>query len=71
MNGEISLFGVFVPSLLLLAIAAGVLTGIVTRLLSVVGAYRLFAYRPLVDVAIYIFLLGALALVFAAPGTSL
>jgi hypothetical protein len=62
MTGEISLGGVYVPTILLLAIAALLLTGLATRLLGFVGVYRLVAYRPLVDVALFILILGLLSL---------
>lgn len=62
MIGEISLGGVYLPVILLLAIAALVVTGIVTRLLNLIGAYRVVAYRPLVDLALYVLILGLLAL---------
>ncbi len=68
MIGEISIFGVFVPSLLLLNLLALVLTGIATALLQLVGFYRIIAYRPLVDLALFIFLLGLLVLVSAPFG---
>jgi len=55
MTGEISIGGVYLPSILLLAVAAVILTGIATRLLA-------FAYRPLVDLALFILILGLLAL---------
>lgn len=62
MTGEISIGGVYLPSILLLAVAALILTGIVSRLLNLVGAYRVIAYRPLVDLALFVLLLGLLAL---------
>lgn len=71
MTGEISLFGVFMPGLLLLAIAASALTALVSRLLAMFGLYRIFAYRPLVDVAVYFLILGGLVLAFAPPGVAL
>jgi hypothetical protein len=71
MTGEVSLFGVYVPGLLLLAIAAAVLTALASRLVGFFGLYRAFAYRPLVDVAIYILILGGLVLAFAPPGVAL
>ena len=40
MTGEISIGGVYLPSILLLAVAAVILTGIATRLLAFAGAYR-------------------------------
>ncbi|MFW2851376.1 DUF1656 domain-containing protein [Sphingomonas sp. TX0543] len=64
MSGEISIAGVYMPGLLLLAIAALVLTAVLTRLLGLIGAYRLIAYRPLVDVALYVIVLGLLVILF-------
>ncbi|MFT3978717.1 MAG: DUF1656 domain-containing protein [Sphingomonas bacterium] len=69
MGGEVSLGGVYMPGLLLLAIVALLLTAVLTRLLGLIGAYRLFAYRPLVDVAIYVIMLGALVLLFASDAS--
>jgi len=68
MIGEISIFGVFVPSLLLLTVLALALTGIFTAVLQIVGFYRIIAYRPLVDLALFIFLLGLLVLISAPFG---
>lgn len=62
MTGELSIGGVYLPSILLLAVAALVLTGVVTRILSAFGAYRFVAYRPLVDLALFFLLLGLLSL---------
>ena len=62
MTGEISIGGVFLPSILLLAVAALILTAIATRLLAVAGLYRVVTYRPLVDLALFILILGLLAL---------
>lgn len=71
MNGEVSLFGVYVPGLLLLAVAAAVLTALVSRVFALLSLYRVFAYRALVDVAVYILILGGLVLAFAPPGVAL
>ncbi|KQO06788.1 MULTISPECIES: DUF1656 domain-containing protein [Sphingomonas] len=62
MTGEISIGGVFLPSILLLAVAAVLLTGLATRLLAFAGFYRVVTYRPLVDLALFILILGLLAL---------
>ncbi|MEG3175076.1 DUF1656 domain-containing protein [Sphingomonas sp. RB3P16] len=62
MIGEVSIAGVYLPTILLLAVAALVLTGIATRLLALVGFYRLVAYRPLVDLALFFLILGLLSL---------
>jgi hypothetical protein len=62
MTGEISIGGVYLPTILLLAIAALLLTGMATRLFAYVGVYRLVAYRPLVDLAMFILILALLSL---------
>ena len=67
MIGEISIGGVYLPPVLLLGVLAAVLTGIATRAFGYVGAYRLVAYRPLVDLALFILILGLLSLL---TGTS-
>ncbi|WP_157217079.1 DUF1656 domain-containing protein [Flavisphingomonas formosensis] len=68
MTGEISIAGVYVPALLLLALLALILTGFVTRLLALLSAYRFVAYRPLVDITLFVFLLGLLVLLSAPYG---
>ena len=60
MIGEISLGGVYIPALLLFACAAFVLTGLLTGLLSLLGVYRLVAYRPVTDLAIFLLILAAI-----------
>ena len=67
MTGEVAIFGVYLPALLVLAVAAIVLTGILTRLLTLVAAYRVIVYRPLVDLAIFILILGLLSLLTGSP----
>ena len=59
MIGEISIGGVYIPSLLLLVVAALVLTALLSRLLAMFGFYRFVAYRPLVDIAFFLLLLAA------------
>ncbi|MFA5970061.1 MAG: DUF1656 domain-containing protein [Sphingomonas sp.] len=66
MIGEVSLFGVYLPLLIVLSAIALVLAGVLSRVFALVGVYRLFAYRPLVDLALFILLLGLLTL-FIAP----
>jgi hypothetical protein len=68
MIGEISIGGVYIPSLLFLALAAVVLTALLSRLLSVFGFYRHVAYRPLTDIAFFLVLLGAIAWITARWG---
>jgi hypothetical protein len=68
MTGEVSIVGVFVPALLVPALAALVVTGFLSRLLALVGAYRFVAYRPLADIALFSIILGLLALPTSFPG---
>ena len=68
MIGEVSIGGVYIPSLLLLVCAAVVLTGLLSRLLLGVGFYRLVAYRPLTDIALLLLLLAAITWLTARWG---
>jgi hypothetical protein len=61
MTGEVSLGGVFVPTLLLLAVAALALSFALGRLLAAFGLYRFLAYRALVDLSLFVLVLGLLA----------
>jgi hypothetical protein len=60
MIGEISVGGVFIPSLLLFACVAVILSTLLSRLLSLLGFYRLVVYRPLTDVAVFLLVLGVI-----------
>jgi hypothetical protein len=68
MIGEISIGGVFMPALLVLGAFALVATALLTQLLQVIGVYRVVAYRPLVDLAIFVLLLGLIVLLTAPLG---
>jgi mannitol-specific phosphotransferase system IIBC component len=68
MIGEISIFGVYLPALLVLALAALVVTGLLTRLFALTGFYRLVAYRPLVDLSVFLLILGLLAALTTSSG---
>jgi hypothetical protein len=61
MTGEIAIGGVYLPSILVIAILAVILTALATRLLAILGAYRFIAYRPLVDLALFFLILGLLS----------
>ena len=61
MIGEISIGGVYIPSLLFLVLAAAVLAVLLSRLVSALGLYELVVYRPLADIAFFLILLGAIA----------
>ncbi|MCJ2182965.1 DUF1656 domain-containing protein [Novosphingobium sp. 1949] len=65
MNGEVSLNGIFVPTLLILGVIASICTVVLMRLADFAGFYRFVAYRALVDLALYVIVFGAIA--FLAP----
>jgi hypothetical protein len=58
MIGEISIAGVFVPSLLIWGLIAFVLNVVLRRFLYAVGFYRLVWHRPLFDTALFVILLA-------------
>jgi uncharacterized protein DUF1656 len=60
MISEVSIGGVYVPSLLLFACAVVILTAGLSRLLSLIGFYRLVANRPVTDISIFVLLLAAI-----------
>jgi hypothetical protein len=67
-TGEVAIGGIYVPALLLLGTIALVLTGLVTWLMNLAGGYRLVVYRPIVDIAIFVLILGALVMATAPKG---
>ena len=71
MTGEIALGGIYVPTLLLLALVALLLAWGVTRLIGALGLYRFLAYRAAVDLSIFILILGGLALLVPTLGIRL
>ncbi|WP_420140080.1 DUF1656 domain-containing protein [Sphingomonas sp.] len=68
MKGDMIVAGVYFPTLLLLGIIALVLTGLLTRLINLVGGYRYVAYRPLADLALFVIILGLLSFLTSRPG---
>ncbi len=58
MIGEISIAGVYVPSLLIWALIAFVINTVLRRLLAATGFYRLVWHRALFDAALYIIVLS-------------
>jgi hypothetical protein len=60
MIGEISVDGVYIPVLLVFVCAAVLLAGLLSRLLSLIGFYRLVAYRPVTDIALFFLVLAAI-----------
>lgn len=71
MKGEIAIGGVFVPTLLLLGIAALVLTFAIVRVMNAFGLHRIFAYRAAVDLAIFVIVLGGLVVLLQTLGIRL
>ncbi|KEQ54623.1 DUF1656 domain-containing protein [Sphingobium chlorophenolicum] len=71
MTGEIALVGVYVPTLLILALAALILSWGVTRLIAAFGLYRFLAYRAAVDLSIFVLMLVALAILIPTLGIRL
>ena len=59
MTGELDVYGVFVPSLLVWVVAALALTAGLRRMLRWFGFYRLVWHRPLFDLALLVIVLGA------------
>ena len=57
MIGEASVYGLYVPWLLLLAMAAAVLLWVARRLLTGTGVYRWVWHPALFDTALYVLLL--------------
>jgi hypothetical protein len=63
MIGEIDVYGVFVPTLLVWVGASLPLTAALRRLLRRVGFYRLVWHRPLFDFALLVIVLGVVVTV--------
>ncbi len=58
MRGEFDLCGVYLPPLLPAIAVAWVLTALLLRGLNAVGFYRLVWHRPLVNLALFVLVLG-------------
>jgi hypothetical protein len=71
MTGEIALGGIYVPTLLLLALIALILAWAATRLIGALGLYRFLAYRAAVDLSLFVLILGGLALLVPMLGIRL
>jgi Protein of unknown function (DUF1656) len=63
MIGEIDVYGVFVPPLLLWVAASLPIVALLRRLLARVGWYRFVWHRPLFDLALLIIVLGGVVAV--------
>ncbi len=65
MNPEISLFGVYVPSLLFCAALAAVAATALAATLRVLGLHRFIWHRSLFNAAAFVCLLGAAMQLFS------
>ncbi|HEY1413117.1 MAG TPA: DUF1656 domain-containing protein [Rhodopila sp.] len=63
MIGEIDIYGVFVPILLVWGVIALLLTAALRPVLARAGFYRLVWHRPLVDLSLLVLVMAAVAAV--------
>jgi len=61
MIGEVDIYGVFVPILLIWALIALMIVAVLRRVLGWIGFYRLVWHRPLVDLSLYVIVLAAVS----------
>ncbi len=61
MIGEVSLYGIYVPPLLLLALLALLVSRVLSGLLARAGLYRLVWHPALFDLALFVIVLGGLS----------
>jgi len=61
MIGEVNIYGLFLPPLLLLALAALVVTRLLKMVLAKTPFYRVVWHPALFDFSLFILVLGALA----------
>ncbi len=60
MISDISISGVFVPTLMIYAVVAALLLSLLRRVLARLGFYRVVWHGPLVNVALYVLILAAI-----------
>jgi hypothetical protein len=58
MNAELSIFGVFVPSVLVCAVVAYIGMAVIARSLRYLGVYRFVWHQSLFNLAVFVCLLG-------------
>jgi hypothetical protein len=63
MIGEVDIYGVFVPILLVWGVIALLLTAVLRRALAHIGFYSLVWHRPLVDLSLLVLVMAAVAAV--------
>ena len=59
MIGELDVYGVFVPALLVWGLVAVLLSLVLRAVLRRIGFYRLVWHRPLVDLSLLVIILAA------------
>ena len=68
MTAELSLYGLYVPTLLLLAILALIFTRVLGKLLMRVGFYRLVWHPALFEFALFFIFLGSFSILLTNRG---
>jgi hypothetical protein len=68
MSAELSLYGLYVPTLLLLAIVALICTRVLGRFLMRIGFYRLVWHPALFEFALFFILLGGFSTLLTGRG---
>ena len=63
MIGEIDIYGVFLPAVLVLMLVSYLFCLVVTRVFARVGLYRFVWHRSIFDLAIYVIVLGVVVIV--------
>jgi hypothetical protein len=63
MIGEIDIFGVFVPAVLVLMLIAYLINLVIRMVLTRVGFYRFVWHRSIFDLGIYVLVLGLVVVV--------
>jgi uncharacterized protein YebE (UPF0316 family) len=63
MIGEIDIFGVFVPTVLVLMFVAYLINLVIRTVLARAGFYRLVWHRSIFDLGIYVLVLGLVVIV--------
>jgi protein-S-isoprenylcysteine O-methyltransferase Ste14 len=61
MIGEVSLYGLYFPPLLLLTVPALLVSRVLNRVLARVGAYRYIWHPALFDFSLFVVVLGCLS----------
>ena len=63
MIGEIDIYGVFLPAVLVLMLVSYLFCLVITRVFARVGLYRFVWHRSIFDLAIYVIVLGVVVIV--------